>query len=190
MFKTRNKIKLGIVIVIVLISFALSTVFYQLIHRQNQKVIKLPDAATDALLTLAGFQKTAMKNGKRQWKLEAEAAELVEGAKIVRLRSPKIEFFLEDGSWVALTATRGELYTDSNDMQVEGSVHLSNESYDMRTESLVYHHDARLLTADDQVSITGQGARLEADSMTYHIDTSEALFGGHVKGNILSEFQI
>jgi LPS export ABC transporter protein LptC len=190
MSRTRRGIKLGLTIVILLIFGALTMVFVQLKRHQGQHSIEIPKSAGDALLTLAGFEKTAVRNGRKQWKLDAESAELMEGGGTVRLHIPKVDFFLEDGDRVALTATQGELDTDTNDITVQGAVHLSNDRYIMQTDSLVYHHDTKMLEARQPVSVTGQGMSLTADSMIYDITTNQARFSGHVKGNILSGFSL
>ena len=64
----------------------------------------------EADMQLSKIHQTAMKNGIREWRLDAESATLVEKEKTMLLASPDVEFFMNDGDNVHLTADQGTIY--------------------------------------------------------------------------------
>jgi LPS export ABC transporter protein LptC len=98
------------------------------------------------------------------------------------LQSPKVDFFLEDGSQVHLTARQGILYTRDNNMEVQGNVHLRSDRYTLVTEDLAYDNEHRVITTTKEVLIKGKAIQLHAAAMTYDLKVNQARFTGPVKG--------
>lgn len=168
----------------VIIGFAaLIVVFFQF-RRQKLDPLPLPNLATKALMTLAKLHQTATKDGKTQWELDAESAQMEADSGHIILTAPRIDFFMEDGTKVHLTADRGLLDTHSNDMQVTGNVYLRNDRYTLLTEALAYHHAKRHLQSDVPVKITNKAFDLRANRMTYSLEENRAQFDGRVEGNL------
>ena len=108
-------------------------------------------------------------------------------SKEVLLQSPDVVFFSDDGQKINLTAAQGTLNTKNNNLVVNGAVHLFNGHYDMHTEKLIYLHGKRLLESEGAVKILSNTFQLQANAMTYDIDTEEAHFTGQVEGIIVGE---
>ena len=119
-----------------------------------------------------------------QWKLAAVTAEMEAETGQMILQSPEINFYLEDGSQVHLTAQKGILYTRDNNMEVQGNVHLRSDRYTLVTEALAYDHERRVITATEDVRISGKAIQLHAATMTYNLTTNQARFGGPVTGTL------
>ncbi len=178
-----QKIKWTFAVIIGLAFIAVLWTFHQ--YRQTRGALQIPlppEAATQAIMALSRVHQTATKDGHTQWELDAEAAELESGTGKMVLRAPKVNFFLEDGTKVNLTAKEGILYTSSNDMEVRGKVRIHNDRYTLTTETLTYAHNHRLLQADSAVRITGAAIDLKADAMQYDLNTNKAQFEGRVEG--------
>ncbi|NIW00262.1 LPS export ABC transporter periplasmic protein LptC, partial [Candidatus Saccharibacteria bacterium] len=77
----------------------------------------------------------------------------------------KVTFFLDDASEITLTADKGILNTDSNDIEVSGNVVVINREYKLLTEELNYAHDKRVLYSTAPVTISGPEAHLAADKI-------------------------
>ena len=180
----RTRLKRALAVVIVLALTAVAWSFYQ--FRNNRKMLphSVPELVSKAVMALSRVRQTATKDGTVQWKLDAEAAELEAGTGRMILQSPEVHFFMEDGTEVHLTASRGVLNTHSNDMNVQGNVSLHNGRYTLETETLSYTHENRLLSADTPVTIVGDALRLHAADMIYDLNTNQARFGGRVKGTV------
>jgi LPS export ABC transporter protein LptC len=168
---------------------ALLILFLQLRRDQGQPV-PLPDTATRALLTLARLHQTATQNGKVQWDLTAESAQLDADTGRMILNSPVVVFYTQDGSQVRLTAMQGVLHTRTNDMQASGNVHLRNDRYLLQTEALDYKHKDRILLSRVPVKITGDVFDLRADKMTYNLENNTTLFEGSVEGNLNADMAL
>lgn len=161
----------------------------ELLRKQRGTPLPSPkEIATDALMTLIGVHQTATKEGKVQWELDADSARLeTENGRMI-LTGPKVDFLMEDGSKVHLTALKGVLDTRTNDMAARGQVHVRNEHYELETEHLKYEHQARVLNSKSPVRITGPAFDLRADRMTYNLEESRAYFDGRVEGNLNAGF--
>jgi LPS export ABC transporter protein LptC len=182
MTKRRAKTKLALTLVLGLSLGAM--LFYFLHFRQGRRLVQLPlpKAAAKAIMALSKVRQTATKDGVVQWKLEADTAEMDAATGQMVIQSPEINFFLEDGSQVHLTAQKGILDTHANNMEVQGNVHLRSDRYTLVTEALAYDNERRVITTSQAVRISGKTIQLDATTMTYDLKTNQALFGGPVKG--------
>ena len=144
----------------------------------------------DADMQLSKIHQTASKNGIREWRLEAESATLMEKRKVMVLEKPNVEFFMEDGDNLHLTADRGTIHTESSRMAVSGQVSANTSRYRFRTETLDYDPEARELQAKTPVALSGDAFTLQADSMAMNLETNITRFEGHVKGTIREDLQL
>ena len=158
-------------------------IFYQ--SRQPRNGVKIPlppEAVSQAIMALSKVHQTASQDGQTQWELNADAAELEAGTGKMILQAPNVNFFLEDGTRIEMTAREGILYTKTNDMEIRGKVHIRNDRYTLKTESLTYEHDHRVLLSDSAVHITSAAIELKAATMRYDLNTNQTQFDGQVEG--------
>lgn len=179
----KRHIKIVLTSAIVVGIGILVTVFLQL-RSDQEGALPIPMPAVNALMTLAKVHQTATKDGKVQWELDAESAQLEANGGRMILTAPVVEFYMEDGTKVNLTAEKGILHTGSNDMEVTGNVRLHNDRYTLLTEALIYQHKQRMLKSDAPVHIKSAAMALRADKMTYNLDENLAKFIGKVEGNL------
>ena len=106
------------------------------------------------------------------------------------LANPDVEFFMEDGDNIHLTADQGTIYTDSSRMHVSGRVSADTSLYHFKTEALEYDPAKRELRADVPVTISGQSFTLRADSMAMDLKTNITRFDGGVEGTISEDLQL
>lgn len=144
----------------------------------------------EADMQLNKIRQTAMKNGIREWRLEAESATLLDKDKTMLLASPDVEFFMEDGDHLHLTAEKGMIYTDSSRMKVSGQVSANTSLYRFQTDALDYDPAARELRADTPVTLSSKSLTLHADTMTMNLETSITRFEGGVEGIISEDLQL
>ena len=159
-----------------------------------RRITRKPDVLLDLIkkeadMQLSNIHQTAMKNGIREWHLDAESATLVEEEKTMLLSRPDVEFFMNDGDNVHLTADQGTIFTDSSGIQVTGQVAASTSLYRLRTETLFYDSAARELRSDTPVTLSGETFTLHADTMAMNLDTNVTRFEGGVEGTISEDLQ-
>lgn len=188
--KNRRLIQRVLLTVAVLALAATVTVFvgYRRITRNPEVLLDLVQKEAD--MQLNKIRQTATKNGIREWRLEAESATLLEKQKTMLLARPDVEFFMDDGDNVHLTADQGTIYTDSSRMNVSGQVSANTRLYRFRTEALNYDPAARELRADTPVTLSGQSFTLRADSMAMNLETNITRFEGGVEGTISEDLQL
>jgi LPS export ABC transporter protein LptC len=171
---------LGVLVVVCIAAIAWT--FYQ--QRRDSSAVSIPMStlSAKALIALSKVHQTATKNGAVQWELDAESAELEAKTGRMVLKSPKVEFFLDDGGKVYLTARWGVLFTRNNNIKVRGNVRVVNDRYTLVAETLNYKHAQRRLSTNRPVTITGQAFDLSSAGMTYDLNTNRAQLDGDVKG--------
>jgi LPS export ABC transporter protein LptC len=179
----RRKARFKLALILVL-AISLGAVFwYFILFRQKPvQTALLPESATRAVMALSKVRQTATKDGVVQWKLEAVSAEMEADTGRMVLKSPEVEFYLEDGGKVHLKARKGILYTRDNNMEVQGNVHLRSDRYTLVTEALTYDNERHLIVTTKEVRISGKTIQLNASAMTYDLTVNQARFEGPVKG--------
>ena len=130
------------------------------------------------------------RHGIREWRLDAESATLMEKQQIMVLSRPEVEFFMEDGDNLHLTADEGTIHTGSSRMEVSGRVSANTSRYRFRTETLDYDPKARELQAKTPVALSGEAFSLQADSMAMNLETNITRFEGNVEGTISEDLQL
>lgn len=156
---------------------------------RNPEII-LSQIQKQADMHLNKIRQTATKNGIREWHMEAESATLLKKKKTMLLIKPDVEFFMDDGDNVHLTANKGKIFTNSNRLTVSGNVIANTRLYQFNTESLKYDPAARELRADTPVTLSGQAFTLKANNMAMNLETNIARFEGGVEGIISEDLQL
>lgn len=99
----------------------------------------------------------------------ADAATQSSGdANLVMLDRPKADIALEDGTWVALTASDGLYHRDRQSIDLRGAVNIFHDSgYEFRSESALI--DLKAGTAAGRESIAGQGPMGDIEAEGFQI---------------------
>lgn len=141
-----------------------------------------PPESTEAVLSIQRFRHTATQNGRKQWILEADSAQLHADPSEARLINICAHFFLENGHTVTLNADRGVLQLDTNDMNVSGHIVIQTPEYTIESENLHYDHKLHMIQSVSPVNITGPSFLLKAGQIAYNIQTGEITCTNHVEG--------
>ena len=89
-----------------------------------------------------------------------------------------------------MTADRGILKIDSNDIEASGNVVVKRNDYRLRTESLQYDHRRSMIYAPKPVRISTGAMELTADSMSFNLNSRRAEFKGHIQGTIRGQLAL
>jgi LPS export ABC transporter protein LptC len=160
--------------------------------RQDPKIAEsVPESIEpDATLSIGKIHQTATRKGKKEWSLEASSAHYIDKTSQMVLKDLSVIFFLKDNSEVTLTADRGILKTESNDIAVSGNVVLNNKEYKLLTEKLNYAHERRVLYSSAPVIITGTSSQLAADSISFDLNSNKITMEGSVEAAIAKNFKL
>jgi LPS export ABC transporter protein LptC len=133
-------------------------------------------------ISLEGLHHTGIRNGVKEWLLDAESADYRLEENRAYLSVIEASFFDSDGETVHLSADSGVLKTDSNDLEVSGNVVLKNSQYVMRTDRLLYTESERLFSTLSPVEIRSFSMTQVADGMTYSLETKLIILDGNLEG--------
>lgn len=160
--------------------------FFRYRNNTENREPALADDKNNASISIGKVHHTATKNGKKEWSLVADSAHYIEKENRAIFEDLEVVFYMDDGGEVNLTADRGYLQTESNDIKVEGNVLVDNGIYRIETMALNYNHELRRLHTNDRVKVSGESFSLSADAVEVDLNTQKSEFNGNVKG-ILSE---
>jgi lipopolysaccharide export system protein LptC len=178
-FKQLKFLLVGLVI-----TAAVALVVFFVVHRY---VFSKPEVLLTALddkaqLSLQKIHQTATRGGITEWSLDADSARYLDENKQLLLENLAVEFFMDDGTRMLLTADRGTLQTETNDIAVRENVRVTHEDMTLRSEALDYNHQQRLLTSQAEVRITSRDSEITADTFSYDLNTRQAVLDGNVRG--------
>lgn len=178
----RIKIQIILVIMVLALIGLVLTKFIgyrRILNSHNTPVIS---STGDSSLSIGKVEQTAVRNGTREWKLEAGKAEYIENTQQVLMKELSVTFFLEDGRNAVLTADEGILNKASNDIEVMGNVLVIDERFRLETERLLYDHSNRIIKSNSPIRLISGKWDLRADSISMNLATRKTRFKGSVDG--------
>ena len=88
---------------------------------------------------------------------------------------------MENGEPITVKADRGEADMAAKNIRAWDNVVVHFPEYTMRTESLNYTYDSRIMVIDAPLEITGDTMVFSADSARYEMDDKTAFFEGNIE---------
>lgn len=182
--KNSNTLKLFLISIIFITFCGIIAVFVKYRHVSDKKDKLVLNIKNKANISLGKIHQTATRNGITEWRLDAASVDYTVKKNQAILQDLYVTFYLKDNTEIYLTANQGILKTDSNDIEVFGNVVVKNENYSLKTETLHYQHNGRIIYSKVPVVITGNSIDLVADSMSLNLNTNKTLLEGQVAGTI------
>ncbi len=185
----NKSLRLVLLVSMLLIFGVVLTVFIGYRTGSNpQEMVLSSVLKDDVAISMADVQQTSTKNGIKDWSLKAASAQFLHKKNQVVFDDLVVTFFLDDGGSVNLSAQKGYLNTQTQDIQIDGNVLADDGDIKFRTESLDYDHEQRILVAAQPVQIFGNSFCLTANSAAYDMTASKAIFDGKVDGTLFDSF--
>jgi len=185
-----RRMKLVFLIIISATLIALVTVFADFRHREPKTEPALSEGNPEATLSLCTIRQVATRNGQMDWSLNAQSAQYYNDRNEADFTNPSVTFFLDTQEKVHLSAREGTVRTDTNDMEVHGSVVIRNNDFELKTESLRYDNQKRTFFSDRTVVLTSPRGDITADGASYATETGLAIFTGNIQGTFKSGFKL
>jgi LPS export ABC transporter protein LptC len=180
----NRKTKIALISVIVLtisLTFALFIGYRYFLKKPGKVISVIADGST---ITIEKIHQTSSKNGVVEWNLDADSATYSADKKEAFLKDLSLTFFTKENQKIFLTANNGILKTESNDIEISGSIRIKNDEYLLKTEKINYEHDKRIIFSKAPVIISGNSLNLVASSMNIDLNTNKAELIGKVEGII------
>jgi LPS export ABC transporter protein LptC len=182
--KNHNHKKLKLILLsVIFVGLGLSLAAF-ISHRRlpgKEKNI-VSDIRNKANISIGKAHQTAIKNGVKEWNLDAASVDYMVKKNQAIFQDLSITFYLKNKTEVYLTANKGILKIDSNDMEILGNVVVKNLTYRLKTENLFYRHNQRIIFSKVPVKVSGSTFNLVADSMSLNLNTNKTMFEGKVQG--------
>jgi len=184
--KNHNHKKLKLILLSAIVSALGITLAVFITHRNSldKKVHVVTNIRNKANISIGKAHQTSIKNGIKEWNLEASSVNYMDDNNQAIFQDLFITFYLKDKSEVYLTANKGILNIDSNDMEIFGNVVVKSATYLLKTENLFYRHNRRIIFSKVPVTVIGDAFELAADSMSLNLNTNKTMFEGKVQGTL------
>ena len=174
---------IGILVVGIVLMIGLLVVVFIKYREYTENPAKIVEAIPEGTdIAIGEIRHTAVKDGRKEWSLEAASANYRDSAKEALFNDVKVVFFLENDREVMVQGQQGHLQTDTNDIEISGDVTVEDAAYKLAAQKIIYHHDGRNIAIPVPVTITGQSFELRADRMTVDLSSETALLTGRVNG--------
>ena len=180
--KTIKRVLFFIILLVIGIVLA---VFIGYRTGSNSPETILQTVQNDAAVSIQNLTQTSMKDGIKEWRLNAASADFMEQDKTAVFNDLSVVFYLKSGKTLSLTAETGSLNTVSRDIRAAGNVTADDGLVKIQTDTLQYSHKLGTLVADNPVKIMGETFQLSADSAAVDLNTQITTFRGNVKGTIV-----
>jgi LPS export ABC transporter protein LptC len=123
-----------------------------------------------------GFRMTSTRNAAAEWEFAARSAQIYEKIHLAKAQDVRVTYWQKGKTVSTLTAKRGVINTENNDMRAEEQVEMiSSEGVRLTTQRLDWNHQQQRLQTDLPVRVERRnsvltGVGLEADSELKHIN--------------------
>jgi LPS export ABC transporter protein LptC len=189
-YKKPKKLKIFLLATI-FVTLAGVTLIYIVFQKDSSVSESIPESVEpDATLSIGKIHHTATRIGKKEWSLEADSANYIGKTSQMVLKNLLVTFFMDDASEITLTADKGILNTDSNDIEVSGNVVVINREYKLLTEKLNYANDKRVMYSTTPVTISGPDVHLAADTISFDLNTQKVTLEGSVDTTLDNNFTL
>ncbi len=178
----RRKISMVLGTVLVLLIATTAAVFVNYRNMTKGRENHLEELSGNAGISIGEVHHTATKDGKTEWRLDAETAEYALGRQEVTFKRLKVVFYAEDNREITLTADKGVLKKETNDIEVVGNVLVLDQGFRLETESLDYKHGEKAIYTSEPVHVKSDSWELDAESMSMDLETRKTTFKGKVRG--------
>lgn len=178
---TSKRIKIILIVFSLVTTGIIAGIFIKnrILSQSPEKLLSL--IHKNISLSIGKVHHVSIRNGVKEWILDAKSAHVVDESKQLMLEDVSMVYFLQDGSKVYLTAGRGILKTETNDIEAVGNVVLTYSTYSLETDKINYDRDRHVLFSSGQVKIKGKTVNLTADSMKYDLTTNQTWFYPNVE---------
>jgi len=136
-----------------------------------------PISRGDADIVLSQISFVQTRNNLKDWELTAEEAQFYEEGQTASLKNISVVMESDQGAPLTLTGDRGQMDAGGKTFSMQGgrepvTVRLNN-GYTIKTNSLSWVAESRVIQTEDPVEISGQGVAISGEGMRMFLDRSE-----------------
>ena len=150
----------------------LITIFLLKNKNKLPKSIDVKIVKTGIDVSIENFHLIEEKEGKKQWELNADKAEVINSKGITRLRNIELNFFQKSGNKLLVFADKGIIQNNNNNIELTGNIEVSNsDGYKLKTDNLNWISDKKTIQTDDLIEISGKDLSISGKRMTVNVES-------------------
>ena len=127
------------------------------------------------------------EDGFELWRLRASAASIVKKDEFIFLESPRLVYFMKDGTELKVVSDRGEIHQEQQIINFIDNVVVTRENSTITGSMLVYNGTAKTMTFPRGGIFDEPESRGKAHQIIWHINNKEIVGVGNVEVDFVSE---
>jgi len=149
----------------------------------------ISEIKNDASISIDKVHQETTRDGKKEWSLDASSAQYIIQKKQAIFNDLSAIYFLKGNKKIYLTADKGILNTETNDVEIMGNVVVKSDNYKLNTEALYYDKKNSKIYSTAPVKIFDGSSNLMAKSMSIDLTTNNLTFDG-VRGEFIGDMSL
>ena len=126
---------------------------------------------------------TVNEDNIKEWELKADSARYFEDRELLFLEAVEVTLYSDDKIY-HLTGDEGRFNTKTRDIEIKGQVKVvMPDSTKLRTETLNYDHQKKLMTSEDKVSITRGKVTIKGVGVVINLNEKKLLILDKVRAS-------
>jgi LPS export ABC transporter protein LptC len=186
----RNKIKNMLAFVLLAVTAVLAVAVFSRYFSVKKKEALLSALPKNIDVSLQKIHYSEIRNGVKQWDLEAEKAELDKKRETVDLRRPRLTLYLQKEPRVLyVSGDRARYELKTRNVHLEGNVEGHGGGMTISTERVSIITAESKIHTNDHVRMTYGASSLEGDGMEVHTDSGTMTLRNNVSAVLAGELK-
>ena len=165
---------------------------------QNPETQKLLDelpveaAGEETVQRMTEFRRVKMQDGKKVWEIVARQARYFADKNEVKIETPEVSLYFDDGDAVALRCQEGTVHLDGGSQDIlhvdlRGELEMQIGDIALKTDQATYDREQNTISSDGILYIVGQGFTVEGKGYTVAVDTKQVTLNSNVQTTVTRE---
>ena len=179
--KTKRKTVLIVAILTVILSVT-AILAIGLRRAPEKALLKIMSDGVD--LQVKNVRYTEVGDSGMTWEITADTARYRKMENLALFEKVKVRLVMKDGRVFVMIGDRGQLNTQSRDMEIEGNVDIVSENGDrISTDRLLYRNAERRIETDRPVVMENGSVRISGVGMILTLDEKKVTLLSQVRAN-------
>jgi len=179
--KTKRKMVLIVAILTVILSVA-AILAIGLLRSPEKALLKIMSDRVD--LQVKNVRYTDVGDSGMKWEITADTALYRKKENLALFEKVKVRLVMKDGRVFVMNGDRGQLNTQSRDMEIEGKVVIVSENGDrISTDRLLYLDAVKQIETDTPVVMENGSVRISGVGMIFSLNEKKVTLLSQVRAN-------
>jgi LPS export ABC transporter protein LptC len=179
--KTKRKTVLIVAILTVILSVT-AILAIGLRRAPEKALLKIMSDRVD--LQVQNVHYTEVGDSGMNWEITADTARYRKKENLALFEKVKVRLVMKDGRVFVMNGDRGQLNTQSRDMEIEGNVGIVSENGDrISTDRLLYRNAGKRIETDRPVVMENGSVRISGVGMILTLDEKKVTLLSQVRAN-------